>query len=502
MPAAHGPTLTRVDPTLGPWPLHDAAASRAAEAAALALHPPFELMARAGLAVARLALAIAPHARRVEVWVGPGNNGGDGLVAARHLRAAGREVQVVFTGDAAGLPPDASRAYRDAVTAGVPIAPDAPQAEADLSIDALLGLGARRAPEGAIAAGIARINASSAPVIAVDMPSGLHADTGIRIGGLAVTATHTLALLTLKPGCFTAQGHEASGTVWFDSLGMAAGVPRAWLGGPPDQAPRALASHKGSHGDVLLVGGAAGMVGAVWLAARAALAAGAGRVYASPLDAGASLLDPMQPELMGRHAAWTWQPAALARATVVCGCGGGTDFREVLPPLLAHAGRLVLDADALNAIAADTMLQDLLRRRGARSAATLLTPHPLEAARLLQLTAAEVQADRLVAAQTLAGRYACSVLLKGSGTVIAAPGLTPTINPTGNAALAGPGTGDVLSGWAGGLWAQAPSATPAHIAAGAAWQHGRAADLWPGAARGAPLRASDLIEALARRACA
>jgi hydroxyethylthiazole kinase-like uncharacterized protein yjeF len=495
----HGPAPIRVDPTRGPWPLHDAAASRAAETAALARHPPFELMARAGLAVARLALAIAPHAGRVQVWAGPGNNGGDGLVAARHLRAAGLDVRVTLTGDAAALPPDAARACREAHQAGVPISAQAPDIEAGLSIDALLGLGARRAPEGAIASAIACMNASAAPVLAVDIPSGLQPDTGTWLGDRVVRATHTLALLTLKPGCFTAQGRDASGRVWFDALDGDAGAPTAWLAGPPGDAPRALASHKGSHGDVVVVGGAAGMVGAAWLAARAALAAGAGRVYASPLDASASLFDPLRPELMGRASAWLWPPEALVPCTLVCGCGGGSAVRDVLPPLLAHAGRLLLDADALNTIASDPMLQDLLYRRGRRDGPTLLTPHPLEAARLLQTTAADVQRDRIGAAKDLAARFGCAVLLKGSGTVVAAPGRTPSINPTGNAALAGPGTGDVLAGWAGGLWAQTPTANAADIAAAAAWQHGRAADLWPAAAHGAPLRASDLVEALARR---
>ena len=173
-----------------------------------------------------------------------------------------------------------------------------------------------------------------------------------------------------------------------------------------------------------------------------------------------------------------------------------------MPPLLAQAGRLLLDADALNAIAADTMLQDLLRRRGGRGRPCLLTPHPLEAARLLHTDVTAVQSDRLAAARGLADRYGCTVLLKGSGSVIATPGQTPVINPTGNAALAGPGTGDVLSGWTGGLWAQAPDRAAIDIAAAAAWAHGRAADLWPAAAGGAPLRASDLVEALAQRAFA
>ncbi len=490
----------RLDLGSGPWPLHDTAASRAAEAAALQAGAPFDLMARAGLGVARLALALAPHARRVQVWAGPGNNGGDGFVAARQLRLAGRAVRVTFIGDEAQLPADAARARAEALQAGVPVgeADDEP----DLAIDALLGLGARRPPDGTLAAAIERINTARAPVLAVDLPSGLHPDHGTLLGRAAVRATHTLSLLSLKPGCFTARGRDFAGALWFDPLGVDAGPPTAWLAGPPAHAPRALSSHKGTHGDVLVVGGAEGMVGAAWLAARAALAAGAGRVYLSPLDAAAPLLDPAHPELMGRRDAWQWPPAQLARSTVVCGCGGGEAARDVLPPLLAHAGRLLLDADALNAVAADSMLQQQLRRRGARPGATLLTPHPLEAARLLQAEVAEVQGDRIGAALSLVDRFRCAVLLKGSGTVIATPGRVPSINPTGNAALAGPGTGDVLSGWIGGLWAQQPQRGAGDVAIEGAWQHGRVADRWPAAAQGSPLRASDLVEALARRAFA
>jgi len=489
-----------IDPCRGPWPLHDAAASRAAEQAALAVHPAHSLMAAAGLAVARLAVALAPHAQRVQVWAGPGNNGGDGLVAARHLHLSGRSVCVNLLADAARLPADAAVALAQALAVGVAIVAGTTCEPPDLAIDALLGLGASRPPSGAIAEATARMNTGPAPVLAVDLPSGLHADTGMLLGEAAVRATATLALLTIKPGCFTGLGRDHAGSVWLDTLGVDAGPPGAWLSGAPPRAARAQASHKGSHGDVVVVGGANGMVGAAWLAARAALAAGAGRVYCSPLDDSASLFDSTQPALMGRRDWWTSLPAVLAGATVACGCGGGQAVRAALPPLLSNVKRLVLDADALNAIAAEASLQRLLQLRAARGLHTLLTPHPLEAARLLHLSAAQVQADRTAAAQALAVQTGCTVLLKGSGTVLAAVDSVPLINPTGNAALASAGTGDVLSGWIAGLWAQAPQAAARDVAAAAAWQHGRAADLWPGAAHGAPLRAADLVEALAHLA--
>jgi len=481
----------------GPWLLHDAAASRAAETAALAGAEPFALMQRAGLGVARLALALTPHAQRIDVLCGPGNNGGDGLVAALHLQRAGKGIRVTLLGDAARLPADAANALQHARDAGVPIADTFSDGPADLAIDALLGLGTRRAPEGAIAEAITRLNTGTAPVLAVDLPSGLHPDTGQPFGGLAVRALATLSLLTLKPGLFTGAGRDHAGAVWLDTLGIAAAGATAQLAGPAPWRARDHALHKGSFGDVAVVGGAAGMTGAAWLAARAALAAGAGRVYCSLLDAEAPLLDAARPELMGRPHWWSSAPGVLAATSVVCGCGGGSAVRDALPPLLAHAARLVLDADALNAIAADSALQSLLAARAARGRPTVLTPHPLEAARLLGVKAADVQADRLAAAQQLATQFGAVVVLKGSGSIVAAPATLPSVNPSGNALLASAGTGDVLAGWIGGLWAQHDDGrTAAAAAVTAVWQHGRAADVASAAGQRYPLRAADLIEAM------
>ncbi len=497
MTTARGPR--HVTSSQGPWPLHHAAASRAAEQLALAATPTGALMDRAGLAVARLALALTPQAGRVVVWVGPGNNGGDGLVAARHLLTAGKTVQVLLIGDPARQPADAALALERAVAAGVSVQRTVqPAFEADLAIDALLGLGTSRSPAGELAAAIAAINEAGTPVLAVDLPSGLHPDTGAVLGDAAVRATATLALLSLKPGCFTHQGRDHAGEVWFDDLGLPAQPPTAWLSGPPAALHRAHAAHKGRFGDVAVVGGAPGMAGAAWLAAGAALAAGAGRVYCSLLDGGERAASAPRPELMTRHRWWLEPPALLASHTVVCGCGGGDAVRPAMPPLLSHVPRLVLDADALNALAADETLQRLLKRRQTLGLQTLLTPHPLEAARLLRLNTAEVQRDRLGAAQALAEAMGATVLLKGSGSVIASAGELPSINSTGNAALATAGTGDVLAGWAGGLWAQQPGASAASIARAAAWQHGRAADLHAALHQGRPLRAADLVERLAR----
>lgn len=499
-------TLHRVLPVERRWPLHGVASARRLEQAAAAALPPHTLMQRAGFATARLALAIAPHAASVLVLVGPGNNGGDGLEAAMHLARAGRRVDALLAGDPARLPDDAARSLQRAHEAGVLLheadAGDPPW-QAGLLIDALLGIGVRRAPEGRLAALIARSHRFGGPRLAVDLPSGLQADSGACPGD-AVRASHTLSLLALKPGLFTGEGRERAGAIWHDDLGVdaTAEAALAHLPGPADLHPataRAHAQHKGSFGDVLVIGGAAGMAGAARLAARSALAAGAGRVYLSPLDATAGP-DDGRPELMHRDAAWRGDDGLLAEATVVCGCGGGTVVAGVLDGVLRQAGRLVLDADALNAVARGVALQDRLARRARQGRPTVLTPHPLEAARLLGTDAARVQADRLCAAMQLATRYDCAVLLKGSGSVLAAPGALPRINPTGNARLATAGTGDVLAGWIGGLWAQQPHAhghgDALDAAMAAAWRHGAAADRAAGTLPDGPLLAGDLIAAM------
>jgi hydroxyethylthiazole kinase-like uncharacterized protein yjeF len=496
-------------PSRRTWALHDAAASRRIEAAALAMSLPHALMARAGLGVARLAQAVAPGARRVWVAAGPGNNGGDGLVAARHLQATGWVVRVSLLGETQRLPDDAADALKQAQAAGVSIQPglsEGDHQDADLAIDALLGLGSRRAPEGAIAEAVRRLNAGPAPVLAVDLPTGLCGDTGRRLGdgpdgpfNTAVAAAHTLSLLTLKPGLFTAAGRDHAGRVWHDDLGLppATEAPSAWLSGPEALQRllpgRAHAQHKGSFGDVLVLGGAPGMGGAALLAARAALTAGAGRLYLARLD-GDIAPDPQRPELMPRSLAHALAPELLRHCTLVCGCGGGSAVREHLSTVLHHAQQLVLDADALNAVAGDAALADRLRARAARGLATVLTPHPLEAARLLACDTATVQAQRLQQAQTLADRLQAVVVLKGSGSVIATPGRCPSINPTGNARLGSGGSGDVLAGWLGGLWSQAGDGQAFDAACATVWLHGRAAEA--GDAR-LPLRAADLIEAMA-----
>jgi hydroxyethylthiazole kinase-like uncharacterized protein yjeF len=342
-------------------------------------------------------------------------------------------------------------------------------------------------------------------VLALDIPSELDADTGALIAPESIarsprntraSARFTLSFLTLKPGLFTASGRDLAGQIWWDDLGVAAPagtLPDAWLlgqdrAGRRNRSQAAHASHKGSFGDVAILGGeswtdpdahtATHMAGAALLAGRAALHAGAGRVFVALLDNGTSgiSVDPQQPELMFRS------PGALDLSTqvLVCGCGGGQAVAGVLPRVLSSAKAAVLDADALNAIAADTQLQTLLRARRGRGYRTVLTPHPLEAARLLGSSTASVQVDRLTAARQLAEKWGCVVVLKGSGTVIAAPNEVTVINPTGNARLATAGTGDVLAGMLGAGLAGGASAFDA--ACGAVFRHGQGADDWRGPA--------------------
>lgn len=484
--------MKKVDVSSQSWPLHGQSATRALEKSASANLLPHELMQRAGLAVAKLALALAPHARTIWIACGPGNNGGDGAQAALHLAAWGKRVVLTSVGDPAQAPPDAHAAWQQAARAGLlPVClgdSGLQLGRSDLCIDALLGVGANRAPEGDMARHITLLNANAAPILAIDLPSGLNADTGTCAGSDAanapssrdwVKADWTLSLLSLKPGLFTGLGRDAAGEVWFDDLGVDASAINAMakLYAPVHQQARPHASHKGNYGDLAVVGGAPGMLGAAVLAATAALHGGAGRVFLcalQPID-GADLI--ARPELMLR----ALDAVDPARTTMVCGCGGGGTVHAALPRLLSRSVALVLDADALNAIAVDSALQTLLTRRATstgQACSTVMTPHPLEAARLLGSSTAKVQANRLEAAQDLAQHFQCVVVLKGSGTVIAAPGQLPTINMTGNARLASAGTGDVLAGMIGARLAQGQDAFKAACAA--VHEHGLLADLWPG----------------------
>jgi len=482
-------------------PLHSVQATRALERAANAQLPAHALMARAGQAIAHLTMALAPHAQRIWVACGPGNNGGDGLVAATLLHTYARQhglrtqICITLAGHPSALPADAAHALGEALTCGLQLS-DEPPTTFDFAIDALLGIGTTREPDGAIAKQLVLLRNTLAPVLSVDVPSALLPDTGVLLGpaGAAPNVRYTLSLLTLKPGLFTAQGRDAAGEIWFDDLGVnnppTAHPAGCMLCAFPIETIRTIrphASHKGSHGEVLVIGGqgvknaGSAMVGAAVLAARSAIRTGAGRVYLSLLGAphSATEFDPEQPELMFRSVEAACQGDLLERSVVVCGCGGGESIAAQLPSVLSRARTLVLDADALNAIATDSHLHILLTQRQARAWTTVITPHPLEAARLLGTTTAKVMADRLAAGTQLSERYGVICVLKGSGSVITAPGRPPYINGSGNGALATAGTGDVLAGMLGAAFALAsPGEQPLNTAAQAVFHHGWLADQW------------------------
>lgn len=475
----NAPGLTRHIRSQAQWPLYNVAQTRAIEHQAQATLPPHTLMQRAGLATAQLALAIAPHAQKIWIACGPGNNGGDGLEAAVHLHAWGKQPVVTWLGKNEHCPTDAQHAWQRAKEAGVPFAEQPPE-HFDLVIDALLGIGAQRTPEGLMLQWLEIMQNASQPMLHVDVPTGLDADTGVWSSPTHAQTNnsqhHTLSLLTLKPGLFTAQGRDAAGQVWFNGLDLherPAFSTTAWLQqSQPIAIERPHSSHKGSFGDVCILGGAQGMSGAAVLAGNAALHGGAGRVFVGLIDTQTHAVS-AYPTLMLRDASHL----DLANATLVCGCGGGNDIHTFMPQALSTSQHLVVDADALNAIARDTSLQRLLIQRNARGRPTVLTPHPLEAARFLQCTTQDVQNNRLLAAQKLASTFRCVVVLKGSGSIIASPDRTPVINGSGNALLATAGTGDVLAGLIGAYITRHHHVFDATCQA--VWAHGRVADTWP-----------------------
>lgn len=468
-----------------PVPLYDVAAIRRIENAAFAQLPAFTLMSRAGTAAARWLACHAPTGPLLFL-AGPGNNGGDALVAATQLHGAGRAVQVWLTADAGRLPANAATAWQQACAAGVPVSvmsatdtsrdADWPAGTAAI-VDGLLGIGLNRPADGAMAWWIGQLNRCALPVFALDIPSGLFADTGA--GAPAVRAQRTLTFIAAKPGLLTLDGRDCAGGIDIAPIGLGyppAEAPHAMVNGPAlfgAALPRRRhASNKGTHGSLAVIGGNLGMTGAPLLGARAAQFLGAGKVHIGFLAQPAPLFDPLHPELM-LHAVGALALASMSALVIGPGMGTDTNAHKQFARLLQAAPLpLVLDADALNLLAADPALAGALAASGA---ACVMTPHPLEAARLMGVPVAEVQRDRLAAAAALARQWQAVVVLKGSGTVIAAPDGSPgTLNPTGNAALASAGTGDVLAGMVGALLAQGMA--PLAAAQAAVWLHGRAAD--------------------------
>ncbi|MFC4487669.1 NAD(P)H-hydrate dehydratase [Tepidiphilus baoligensis] len=448
---------------------------RAIEAVEVPLADP-PLMERAGAAIARAVIAHVPPGGLVCVLCGPGNNGGDGFVAARRLLALGRRAVVIGRFDGGGSGGEAAAA-REAFVAsgGVMLAgPDALETPPAAIVDALFGIGLARPIGEPHASWIEWGLAQTAFKLAVDVPSGLDADTG-RCTGPCFTADLTSTFLADKPGLHTLDGPDRAGKVVVDSLGIDPRRHDLGLGRllgldafADHLQPRRKNTHKGSFGHVLVVGGAPRMSGAAFLAGHAALATGAGKVTLCALDPNILSFSPVHPELMVGNAI----PERGVDVLVVGpGLGASDPARALLARLLPSPLPLVLDADGLNRLAVDAELQESLR---SRPIPAILTPHPMEAARLLGTEVAAVQNDRIAAAQELARRYRAHVVLKGCGSIVADPDGTWAINPTGNPGMASAGMGDVLSGLLGSLLAQG---WPVPLAARfGTFLHGAAAD--------------------------
>ena len=502
---------------------------------------PAELMARAAAAVADEAarcLRTMPARAEVALLVGPGNNGGDALLAGLDLAARGYRVRAYGVDAILTEPPratDAAVAWQrwqprpieplstlEADAAARCRGPSRQESSQSaprpslLLIDGLFGIGLTRPPGlpfASLFAALQRLRSLGDRIVAIDVPSGLDADTGAvpavidgaTTAPLAVDATVTM--IGDKPGLHTGLGSEVAGRIRVATLRPGGGdamgsssVGGNPMGGKPangsappaagmDEVPpdgylidaaaagrwlpeRAIDSHKGRHGDLLIVGGRRGMQGAARLAARGAIAAGVGKVSIAVDGAAAAAqpADPTRPEIMG----WPWREGGIGRFdAVVAGCGLGFEptARRWLLAALGHAGPLVLDADALTWIAQDPALAARLKARP--PAHTVLTPHPLEAARLLDGTVRVVQHDRIGAAAMLARAWGTIVVLKGSGTVVADPFDHWAINGSGGPVLATAGTGDVLAGIIGALVCQLP---PARAACLGVWAHGAAGD--------------------------
>lgn len=451
---------------------------RAIEDWARSQFPALPLMDRAGAAVAaRVGQVVNARGRRILLLAGPGNNGGDAFVAARLLKNAWFDVRVLWTGSEDRLPPDsrlALAAWRQADGRVEAAMPDAWRW--DLAVDGLFGIGLTRPLDFRHAELVAAINRAGRPIVAIDVPSGLDADSG-RAHGIAVRATLTVTFLAGKPGLFTGDGPDHTGEVHLDRLGTEAAPLPADAGWLIDDSvirdalpPRPRNSHKGLFGDAVIIGGAPGMVGAALLAGRAALKLGAGRVLVGLL-AEEPTVDHVQPDLMLRRA-----EEVLTRPKIGClilgpGLGQSAVARHLLDQTLRLDVPAVIDADALNVLAGDTELRKLVTLR---RAATLLTPHPAEAARLLDATTEQVQNDRIKSACALARIFNAHLVLKGAGSVCAFPDGRWAINTSGNPGMASAGMGDVLSGLIGSLLAQ--GAAPAFALQAGVRVHGLAAE--------------------------
>lgn len=479
-------------PSSWPLSLHDAAQVRALDARLMAAGTPGAvLMQRAAQAAWRALRRRWPQLRKLCVLAGPGNNAGDGYLLAVLARRAGWDVQVYSLADPARLRDAAAQAYAEACAQGLQVQPWHAEAVLDgLLVDAMLGTGLAGELREPYASAVARINASGLPCLALDIPSGLCADTG-RLWGAAVRADLTVTFIALKLGLFTGAGPDQVGELCFADLqadaALCAAAPamaqRLTAGNLQRLPARPRTTHKGRCGRLLVVGGERGYGGAALLAAQSGLRGGAGMVSLATREEHVAGALARCPELMVRGLLSSGQLLALLPGHDVLvvgpGLGQGAWGRSLLTAAAQFEGAQVWDADALNLLAAG---------RVQIRAGAVLTPHPGEAARLLGCSLVEVQDDRPAAALRLAQRYQAVVVLKGAGSLVT-DGHTLCLCEHGHPAMAGPGLGDVLAGLIGALLAQGLAALPASELA--VWLHARAGERLGQAGRG--LLASELV---------
>lgn len=419
----------------------------------------YTLMKRAGEAALRYLRTRWPMAHRIVIACGGGNNGGDGYVLARFAHAAGLTVTVLAAIAPDQLRGDARQAYEDFKSSGGQLHKFTPTLlpEGDVVVDALLGTGLRGAVREDLASAICAINSSGRPVFALDVPSGLDSDTGVPLGE-AVRADCTITFVGLKTGLFIGDGPEFAGTVYFDDLEVAAPPTAEFKPGleriVDSEIQRALprrprASHKGNFGRVLIIGSGSGMPGAVRLAGEACLRVGAGLVTVAVAAENVPAISAGRPELICLPLAdQKVLIEAIEKAEVIAigpGLGRTQWAREALQAVLRSDKPLVVDADALNLIA---------EGRTEPRHNWILTPHPGEAGRLLDMSTEEIQANRLAALDRLVRQYQGTVVLKGAGTLVGTGERIPALCERGNPGMASAGTGDVLTGAIAGILAQ------------------------------------------------
>ena len=442
---------------------------------------PNSLMEKAGLAAAKVARdkLLTSEKNKVLVLAGPGNNGGDAFVVARHLHEWWFKVTLVFTGIPTELSGEAKNAMDAWVATGGKIFSEIPaKSDWNVIVDGLFGIGLSRDLENPYHELVNVVNHMNLPVLALDIPSGLSSDNG-RVCGSAIYADITVTFIGLKPGLLTHHGVEYCGEIILCNLDIETSslvTPQSWILDlsyvqellPP---PRPANSHKGIFGSVGVIGGSDGMTGASLLAGTAALKLGAGRVYLGLITDNGLRVDPIHPELMFRSPHELFKINHLNCLVIGPGLGMNTDAYFWLDCALQSTKSLVLDADALNLISAYPKLANKLINR---KELTVLTPHAAEAARILGISSTEVQNNRLETIKDLVERFNCYAVLKGAGSICALSNGKYYINTSGNPGLSSAGTGDVLSGIIGSLLAQGLIIENALLVA--VFLHGAAAD--------------------------